>query len=340
MKKSGTSTFAAGSEGSHSPQAGPELQQEEMFALSPSPKSTPSARPSSGITGPECPSSPTSESSTTKASATCLRQATPASPSRLPGSKKARQMTVTSGRTCLKSLSAKDPLGAFLKTLVVTSRWASTKCWLTWKTKATPQGRLLFQLAPSTPRTDATGSGLWATPRTTDGTGGPNKLDEKGRRVSQTNPDLVFGAKLADQVRMWPTPTVQDSNKATKKWREDHQNNLTAAVFNPEKMFPTPTARDWKGGYTTNALTRKDGKSRATDSLENVAMGGVGAEKYSGQLNPTWVEWLMGFPIGWTDLKPSAMYAEASWKNAARAKPCASPGQRRRWTRRRYDREE
>jgi hypothetical protein len=23
-----------------------------------------------------------------------------------------------------------------------------------------------------------------------------------------------------------------------------------------------------------------------------------------GQLNPSWVEWLMGWPIGWTDLKP------------------------------------
>jgi hypothetical protein len=25
----------------------------------------------------------------------------------------------------------------------------------------------------------------------------------------------------------------------------------------------------------------------------------------SGSLNPTWVEWLMGFPLGWTDLEPS-----------------------------------
>jgi hypothetical protein len=25
-------------------------------------------------------------------------------------------------------------------------------------------------------------------------------------------------------------------------------------------------------------------------------------EQTSGQLNPTWVEWLMGYPIGWTDL--------------------------------------
>ena len=26
--------------------------------------------------------------------------------------------------------------------------------------------------------------------------------------------------------------------------------------------------------------------------------------KQTGQLNPSWVEWLMGWPIGWTDLKP------------------------------------
>ena len=27
----------------------------------------------------------------------------------------------------------------------------------------------------------------------------------------------------------------------------------------------------------------------------------------SGQLNPSWVAWLMGWPIGWTDLKPLEM---------------------------------
>ena len=27
-------------------------------------------------------------------------------------------------------------------------------------------------------------------------------------------------------------------------------------------------------------------------------------EVVGGQLNPTWVEWLMGWPLGWTDLKP------------------------------------
>ena len=32
-----------------------------------------------------------------------------------------------------------------------------------------------------------------------------------------------------------------------------------------------------------------------------------------GQLNPTWVEWLMGLPIGWTDLEPLAMESYRLW---------------------------
>jgi hypothetical protein len=32
----------------------------------------------------------------------------------------------------------------------------------------------------------------------------------------------------------------------------------------------------------------------------------VTPEELNGALNPTWVEWLMGFPLGWTDLAASA----------------------------------
>jgi site-specific DNA-cytosine methylase len=52
--------------------------------------------------------------------------------------------------------------------------------------------------------------------------------------------------------------------------------------------FPTPNATDWKG-----PSTRSKGKERpASDDDLPTRVGG--------QLNPTWVEWLMGFPIGWT----------------------------------------
>lgn len=67
-------------------------------------------------------------------------------------------------------------------------------------------------------------------------------------------------------------------------------------------FFPTPTARDYKGGYRTESLIRKDGKSRAFDQLPNAVIDGKGTETVFGQLNPAWVEWLMGFPIFHTDL--------------------------------------
>jgi hypothetical protein len=122
--------------------------------------------------------------------------------------------------------------------------------------------------------------------------------------LEQTTKGTEFG--LSQKIN-WPTPTCQDANKATKKYRENHQNNLTAMVFNPHKMFPTPTSRDHKGGYRTESLIRKDGKSRALDALPNAVLDGKGSETVIGHLNPMWVEWLMGWPLGWTDLKPLAM---------------------------------
>ena len=63
---------------------------------------------------------------------------------------------------------------------------------------------------------------------------------------------------------------------------------------NPKKQWPTPTASDHKGSGPTNI--RKDGKDRKKDRLD------YAVEQKSGTLNPTWVEWLMGLPTGWTDL--------------------------------------
>ena len=70
-----------------------------------------------------------------------------------------------------------------------------------------------------------------------------------------------------------------------------------------KKLFPTPTARDWKGGYNTKSLTRKDGKSRAMDALPNAVLNGKGTETVSGQLNPQFVEWLMGYPMEYTKVE-------------------------------------
>ena len=70
-------------------------------------------------------------------------------------------------------------------------------------------------------------------------------------------------------------------------------------------MLPTPTTRDWKGSASEIAMTRKNGKSR-NDALSNIqVMIGEHCKQRSGktsQLNPRFVEEMMGFPEAWTEL--------------------------------------
>jgi hypothetical protein len=54
-------------------------------------------------------------------------------------------------------------------------------------------------------------------------------------------------------------------------------------------------------GSSPAALTRKDGQDRSNDRLDHAVMAAHG-----GSLNPNWVEWLMGYPIGHTALRDSA----------------------------------
>lgn len=179
----------------------------------------------------------------------------------LPGSEKARQMTVTSGQKYFALYKPSTLGGSLVRMLLGTSHWGSTLCLLTWKVSVTPGKRLLFQLSPWMPDIAETEYSLWPTPRASDAThGGPNQRDSKGNYA------------------------------------------LTGAVHHPEaKMWPTPTAsQDWKP-------VRKLAPSEANGSHGTMLVGAVGdmnPELIGGQLNPQWVEWLMGFPIGWTDLKP------------------------------------
>jgi hypothetical protein len=66
-----------------------------------------------------------------------------------------------------------------------------------------------------------------------------------------------------------------------------------------ENLWPTPCARDWKGGAYPSEFKR--------DSPGLAARVG-------GKLNPTWVEWLMGWPIGWTGCEQSATDKFQQWR--------------------------
>jgi len=75
-----------------------------------------------------------------------------------------------------------------------------------------------------------------------------------------------------------------------------------------EKEFgswPTPNAWDGKRGPRSaeNLATKKHQISLVTAVKHSLTTD----YQNGGQLNPTWVEWLMGWPLGWTDLKPLEM---------------------------------
>jgi hypothetical protein len=62
------------------------------------------------------------------------------------------------------------------------------------------------------------------------------------------------------------------------------------------RLWPTPTANE-------DAAGRPTGKMQAMLGNHPAIRGTTEAEWASGSLNPTWVEWLMGFPLGHTDLE-------------------------------------
>ena len=110
----------------------------------------------------------------------------------------------------------------------------------------------------------------------------------------------------------WPTP-MSSEYKANKNYRAGRQNGLTQAVM----KWPTPTAHNAKetdapSEYRRNTPTLTAQVNWSTPVANDTshrkskyAQGGIAlSTQAGGKLNPTWVEWLMGWPLGWTDLKP------------------------------------
>ena len=211
----------------------------------------------------------------------------PCQPFSMPGSAEARKMTVTSGQKWLGLSRNSGPLGLLEKMLLESSIWHSTQCYLTWRARDTPHGHFLYQLVASTPRTRDTGRQLWPTPTAQD-------FKHRGPNSRQQGlPEMVRGRYATPQARDYRTG--QASRWKDTKHRSRNLNDQIA-------MFPTPTTGAGLCGGTGNyqQLKRLEANGIITEEeRKNMSQGN------GGQLNPTWVEWLMGFPIGWTDLSAS-----------------------------------
>lgn len=240
----------------------------------------------------------------------------PANPLASPGSAQASKMTVTSGRKLCALSKKPDPVGYLARTCLASSVWHSMTCWLRWNVRATPQRRLLYQLAPSTPHTDGIESGLWRTPSATDGDGGVMEMRE----------GTADKYKLRDQIqamnqRFWPTPKAQNANAPGIHGNGGQDLQTVVAIMNG--LLPTPTVN---GNYNRKGASAKSGDGLATAITHLLptprANSGVSRtpgtggkclqeevrhlESKHGKLDPEFVEWLMGYPIGWSDCADSA----------------------------------
>jgi hypothetical protein len=96
----------------------------------------------------------------------------------------------------------------------------------------------------------------------------------------------------------WPTPTASlGTNGGQVTPTKAREGGTLIEALSARTTWPTPTVNDSKNSTLPPSQAKHDNIPGAL--LRDGEMAG-------GQLNPTWVEWLMGWPLGWTDLKPLA----------------------------------
>ena len=245
--------------------------------------------------------------------------------------KKVSKIRDTSGQSILGLSKSVGLLSSLERTLVGILNSVLTPCSRTWRVKVTTHGRLVFQLLASAPTTKEKESGLWQTPTAV----GINQrsqeaLERKMKKRLAIGRTTVPPGSLMEQIQLspnkdqkprwnlWRTPDAHcdrgpSSEKRMKmKLKKKMPISLNDQVKHPNLMWPTPTATERSG---INPKTGKGaGLSKTVqtwptprefmykDSTTDRGKGNLG-EKVGGQLNPTWVEWIMGYPEGWTDLK-------------------------------------
>ena len=220
----------------------------------------------------------------------------PVSPSASLASDSPKPMSAGSGPSSHESFAHYDPASSSWRTSQG-SLWEAgwTPYSQAWPTSGMTRNGKAFQRQPLVPRTFAGASGSWPTPTARDhkDSSGAALWGQKGHLRLDRLPIAVRAAP-----GMLPTPQANDWKHPGLPRRGTKSNSghgLAARV-----MWPTPQAGDNRdrGNLSLPSIRRRArlGKQLMLSmvvSLEN------------GALNPTWVEWLMGFPLGWTDLGPS-----------------------------------
>ena len=198
----------------------------------------------------------------------------PVSPSPPPENGRALRMNATCGRKCAGLLPNCGPLTCLGKMLLASSIWGSTKRFLTWQKRDTLFSHSYFRLAVSA-------RGMSANELLSSRLMFPTPLaSDKCTNRDAQNLDVFLSEGGIFRKR----------NKSGTIWSL----SLSAAVY-----YLTPAASE---GYRS---TLKPEAFRNSSPTANLSAQVIAQEKPvsdTAALNPDWVEWLMGFLKGWTDV--------------------------------------
>lgn len=189
----------------------------------------------------------------------------------------------------------------------------STLYRLIWRERATPAGRLFYQLVASVPRKCARGSGLsaWPAPQASDNTGG-------GQAKRFLNPERSKNLNDAVMLSAWQTPQVSTGDYQMSRGKKFLKLQGEVKL----SSWASPTAQE-AGGSAEQFLERKR-KAHTSGSQLGISLTALnlqaqlaahGAMQNSscsetinaGQLNPAHSRWLMGYPPEWDASAATAM---------------------------------
>lgn len=155
---------------------------------------------------------------------------------------------------------------------------------------------------------------LWPTPDAsvvTDSEDPEHWLERMNAR--RETEKVRYGTPLAVAARLWPTMVVQcrlvrrpsysPHSQATSTPGDSSSNSARSS----HRLWPTVLACDASMTPRDPSDFSMERRGRGgINSLSNEAVKTAGGDKQALRLNPRFVEWLMGWPLGWTDFGPVA----------------------------------
>jgi hypothetical protein len=143
---------------------------------------------------------------------------------------------------------------------------------------------------------------------------GTKKLME-GHRKGRKKPSNLREQVDPETMKLYPTPTQDSASERTKKYKQGGTPLTLAVQQEHKRMYPTPSAscemdvvappetveKNSSGWSVRRVGTGTKFGAKLNDVVNKVSQ----PIEPGGKLNPTFVEFLMGFPESWTKIDPT-----------------------------------